>query len=519
MKIYLINPRCRESFWGFQYVNKIAGMRYSMGNLALPTIAALTPPEHEIEIVDENIEPINFDKDCDLVGITAFTIQVDRAKEIADEFRNRGKLVAIGGSNASLYPDEMAPHADILFIGEAENTWPQFLKDFKNREWKKVYREENKIDITQSPMPRWELMPVKHYGKVSVQTTRGCPFDCDFCDVIMYLGRKVRHKTTEQVITEIKNIFPLLDKYGRDSIFFADDNFIGNPPFAKELLREIIKLNSELPRPIQYSTQVSINLARDKELLDLMAEAGFNTVFIGVETPRASSLAEANKHNNLRDDLLKNIHTIQKHGIIVWAGMIVGFDNDDDTIFQEHLNFLADAGIPISMTGMLSAPVGTRLWKRLKEEGRIIDVHYEDQATTNVLPKQMSTEVLRAKYVQLMKDLYSFDWAGKRIKKMVDLLGTAYVSNENEMSETCKSGNYWGEQFKDARLLITRFRQLNRVFWHYMKSGKEHRKFFFELVRYTYKTNPAYMKETFWNLAVLKHFQEFSRRLAERYPS
>ncbi|MBI1910085.1 MAG: B12-binding domain-containing radical SAM protein [Deltaproteobacteria bacterium] len=502
MKFYLINPKFPDTFWGFRHVANIGGYRYAMANLALPTVAAMISQDHEVTIVDENIEEIDFETDAEVIGLTGFNIQSERMYAIADFFRQKGKLVVIGGPYASLCPEECAPHADVLIVGEAEGIWPQFLADLEDGQWGHRYEEKEKIDITTSPIPRWDLLKIRHYGRIPVQTTRGCPFSCEFCDVIVYLGQKVRQKRPEQVCAELDALYPYLWKAGRDSVFFADDNFIGNKGHAKNVCRQIIELNRSFKRPLRFSTQVTINLAKDKELLELMAEANFQSVFIGIETPNKENLLDIQKPQNMAGDMIQDVRTVQSYGLFVWAGMIVGFDNDTQAVFKEQLDFINEANIPISMTGMLNAPANTPLWSRLHKEGRLLEGHqYIDQADTNIIPKRMTAEELRQGYARLMTELYSYENYEKRLKGLVDTI-------EREPSRRRKKPSYRRAAVNTARLA--------KMIRHYLLTGdRQKRNFFVSTVSHILKKRPHYLKEGLWHLAVHKHFHEYSHQLAK----
>lgn len=478
-----------------------------MANLALPTVAAWIPNHHEVILCDENVETIDFDIEADLIGITGFNIQAPKMFEIAKRFREQGKLVAIGGPYASLCPEECEPHADILFVGEAEKTWPQFLSDFENGTCQERYHEKEKTDITTTPIPRWDLLDIKQYGRIPVQTTRGCPFSCEFCDVIIYLGQKVRQKSSEQIAAEIEALYPHLWKAGRDSIFFADDNFIGNKVHAKRTCKMLMELNRSFKRPLRYSTQVTITLARDEELMMLMREAGFHSIFIGIETPRKESLLAMQKRQNTARDLGEDIRIIQSYGFFVWAGMIVGFDADDNNVFEEQLQFINEVNIPISMTGMLNAPANTPLWHRLHKEGRLREgFQYTDQADTNIIPKQMSVPELREGYIRLMKELYSYQNYEKRLRGSIEAIHKKFHHP--------KKGISW-------RRAMLNFKRLAKVFNYYLLTAdKERRDFFIRIVSQLIKEKPDYLKEGLWHLAVHKHFHEYSQLLEKsQYPS
>lgn len=408
MKILLVAPKNPESFWTFDAILKILGKRSVFPNLALPTVAALTPPEHEVVLCDENVEPLDFDCEADLVGITGYIVHRQRMLEIAGEFRRRGKFVVIGGPYASLCPEELAPHADSVFVGEAERAWSRFLRDYSAGAPSSIYQQENIPDLHDSPCPRFDLLKTDRYRSITIQFSRGCPYNCEFCDVTVLYGRRPRTKLPEQLLAELD----LLRRLAVRNVFVTDDNFVGNKREAKAVLEQLIAWQEAHRRPVEFQTQVSINVARDDELLDLLRRANFTSVFVGIESPRPESLQEAQKSQNLKGDLVQAVHHIQSFGIEVMAGMIVGFDHDDASIFDEHLRFIQEASIPISMTGMLNAIPGTALYGRLRSAGRLVRDNLSnlgDQfAFTNVIPAGMSSLELYQGYRRLLERLYSY---------------------------------------------------------------------------------------------------------------
>jgi radical SAM superfamily enzyme YgiQ (UPF0313 family) len=405
VKIYLVAPKNPESFWTFDRILPSLRKRCVFPNLALPTVAALTPPEHEVVLCDENVEPIDFDTDADIVGITGYVVHKRRMLEIADAFRRRGTLVVAGGPFATLCPEDLAGRVDVLFVGEAEYTWPRFLRDHATGHWQAEYRQDDKPSMLDSPVPRFDLLKVDRYRTLTIQFARGCPYSCDFCDIIVMYGRRPRTKSVSQVLAEVSAIRRL----GMTNIFVVDDNFIGNKRDAKALLTALAEWQRRHDYPIEFMTEVSLNVAQDDELLALMKQAHFATVFVGIESPRAASLAESNKAQNMREDILTAVHRIQAAGIQVMAGMIVGFDSDDARIFDEQFRFIQDARIPISMTGMLNAVPKTPLHARLKKTGRLIAESVGDQFVfTNIVPQGMSRLELYEGYRRLLRRLYAY---------------------------------------------------------------------------------------------------------------
>ena len=416
MKIYLIAPKNPESFWTFDRILPSLKKKCVFPNLSLPTVAGMTPREHEVVLCDENVEEIDYDTDADIVGLTGYVIHSARIFEIAAEFRRRGKFVVAGGPFASLCPERLRDRVDVLFVDEAEYTWPQFLQDYAAGAWKAEYRQADKPSMHDSPLPRFDLLKTDRYRTMTIQFARGCPFNCEFCDIIVMYGRKPRTKTVTQVMAEVQEIRRL----GIPNIFVVDDNFIGNKREAKELLRALTAWQKANGYPIEFMTEVSLNIAQDDELLDLMAQAHFTTIFIGIESPRAASLQETQKTQNLRENLLDSVHRIQRAGIEVMAGMIVGFDSDDPSIFEEQFRFIQDARIPVSMTGMLNAMPKTPLHTRLKEAGRLIAESVGDQFVfTNIIPQGMSRAQLYEGYQQLLQRLYNYRNYRQRVMRLI----------------------------------------------------------------------------------------------------
>jgi len=405
MKICVIAPRNPESFWTFDRILPSLNKRCVFPNLSLPTVAGLTPPEHEIVLCDENVEAIDFDTDADIVGVTGYVVHKKRMFEILDEFKRRGKFVVVGGPFATLCPEELQGRADVIFVGEAEYTWQRFLRDYETGRWEAEYRQDEKPSMHDSPAPRFDLLKVDRYRTMTIQFARGCPFNCEFCDIIVMYGRRPRTKSVPQVLAEVAAVHRL----GIPNIFVVDDNFIGNKKEAKELLKALAEWQAAHRYPIEFMTEVSLNVAQDDELLSLMKEAHFTTIFVGIESPRTASLEETGKTQNTRGDILTSVHRIQAAGIEVMAGMIVGFDSDDPSIFEEQFRFIQDARIPISMTGMLNAVPKTPLYERLRKAGRLIAESVGDQFVfTNIIPSGMSRVELYEGYRQLLRRLYGY---------------------------------------------------------------------------------------------------------------
>jgi radical SAM superfamily enzyme YgiQ (UPF0313 family) len=403
--IVLINPRFEPSFWGLEYALPLLGKRATLPVAALPLLAALTPAGHTVTLVDENVEAIDFDRAAraDVVGLTGMSVQRARMREILSELKARGTFTAVGGPWVSVREDYFGDLADVVFVGEAEQTWPEFLADWAAGRQRRRYEQAERTDMTTVPTPRFDLLKMGHYAFGSVQFSRGCPFQCEFCDIIVTFGRRPRLKAAGQVIAELD----ALRARGVDTAFIVDDNLIGNKRAVKGLLRALVDYQEGYGFPFEFFTEASLDLAEDAELLDLMTAAGITSVFIGIESPNEASLRETKKFQNVRPagTLLDRVRRIQSAGLEVWCGMIVGFENDGPDIFDTQIDFITEARIVSAMVGMLAAIPKTPLYGRLEREGRL-DPEDEPEYGTNVIPRQMTREELRDGYVRVLNALY-----------------------------------------------------------------------------------------------------------------
>jgi radical SAM superfamily enzyme YgiQ (UPF0313 family) len=435
--IYLINPTCdHPSYYTPEaYVAIGLGPTIPMADLSITTVAALVPAVFQIRLCDENASPIDFGSGSDFVGITGKVSQWGRMKQIAHEFRRRGSTVIIGGPYASLTPDIVAPHCDILVRGEIEEIAPELFADLERGHWKSEY-VGSRPDLRTSPVPRWDLYPNELALSGTLQTSRGCPFECEFCDVIEYLGRKQRHKAIDQVLNELDALY----RRGYRTVFFADDNFTVYRSRAKELLTAVRDWNRrQTDGLVRFSTQVSIDAARDDELLRMCADAGLVSVFIGIETANEESLRGAKKRQNLKKDLSEEVRRFVEHGIAVDGGMIVGFDEDGPDIFARQYAFAMSAPVPIFTIGALVAPPATPLHARLGAEGRLLDEMAEVAGTpwsTNITPRNITRDQLSAGMEWLCSSVYHPKAFEQRIADFIDTLGTAYTPAESGKGAT-----------------------------------------------------------------------------------
>ncbi|MBN2040506.1 MAG: DUF4070 domain-containing protein [Spirochaetes bacterium] len=491
-KIYLIAPEHPENFWSMQGTVELFGAKTLMPNAALATLMALTPEECNIEYIlcDENVSKINFNFKCDLVAVTGSTLHCKRIIEICNTFRSRGVKVALGGTYATINEDLCKNLADYLFIGEGEYTWPEFLKEWTTGNARSVYIQHEYIDMKDSPAPDWDLIDSDDYLNINIQTSRGCPNQCEFCDVIQYVGRKYRIKTSDQILEEIKTAH----SKGARSIFFSDDNFLGNKNFTLELLPKIIEWNSRQTRPVSFSTQITLQVADDESLLKMFADAKFSVLFLGVETVRKESLKEVKKEHNLKHDLNQRIKRISRYGIVPFIGLIVGFDNDDISIFDDLYEFIDETYNPIVGISLLNAPKNTPLYKRLKADNRIIgdDFSGEWQLATNVIPKQMTIEILTDNYWKLFKKIYDPDFFNQRCDR--------WLRNINYFTKI------YTNKKSDPRQLFNIFKIIKFLIFN---ADSEMRSVFIKNIKNTYRINPLLMKRIFTLLAQYRHFYDF----------
>ena len=415
--IVLINPRFEVSYWGMEHALPFFGKRANLPVACLPLLAALTPPEHTVTLMDENVEAINYERcaRADIVGVTGMSVQRFRMKEILVELKRRGCFTVVGGPLVTVQEEYFDGIADVIFVGEAEDTWPRFLGEWPHRLHQYRYEQVDKTDMSKMPVPRFDLLKMEHYAFGSLQFSRGCPFQCEFCDIIVTFGRRPRLKTTEQVIKELDALWAQRMRI----VFIVDDNLIGNKKAIKEVLRAVAEWQERHAYAVTFVTEASIDLADDPELMELMVAANINATFVGIESPNEASLRETKKFQNVRTGgtMLEKVHRIQDAGLEVWCGMIMGFDNDDSTIFDAQINFVQEAQIPHSMSGMLHAIAKTPLHARLAQEGRL-DSSDTPEFGTNVIPLKLGREELQEGYVRVMNEIYEPDQYFTRLEDL-----------------------------------------------------------------------------------------------------
>ncbi|MFO8164985.1 MAG: DUF4070 domain-containing protein [Desulfatiglandales bacterium] len=419
MKILLVYPKYINTFWSFKDALKFISKKATHPPLGLLTVAAMLPKEWEKKVVDMNVDPLR-DKDlqwADYVFISAMSIQQESVKEVISKCKEMGvKTVAGGPLFTTGYED--FEDVDHFVLNEAEITLPTFLTDLKNGCAQRMYTSEEFPDIQKTPIPLWELINMKKYATMSIQYSRGCPFNCEFCNITALFGHKVRTKSTAQVIRELESIY---SQGWRGDVFFVDDNFIGRKrTLKKETLPAIIEWMGRNNYPYFFNTEASIDLSDDEELMQLMVRAGFNSVFVGIETTNEESLAECNKVQNENRDLLASVKKIQKFGLQVQGGFIVGFDNDPPSIFEKLSEFIQESGIVTAMVGLLNAPRNTRLYQRLVKEGRLLnDVSGDNTDFSINFTPAMDYETLMEGYKRIIRRIYSPEPYFKRVRKFL----------------------------------------------------------------------------------------------------
>jgi len=415
-KILLVYPKYPETFWGFKYAIKFISKKSVYPPLGLLTVAALLPSSWEKKLVDLNVRTLR-DKElkwADYVFISAMDVQKKSVKEIIGQCQKLGTKIVAGGPLFTSNPDQF-PDIDYLVLNEAEITLAPFLKDLQNGTAKHLYFSDTWANIEKTPLPLWQLINFKNYTAMNIQYSRGCPFNCDFCDITILYGRQVRTKNKQQILTELNSLYFL---GWRGVVFIVDDNFIGNTVKLKtQILPALINWTKKNKQPFTFHTESSINLADDPELISLMVQTGFNTVFIGIETVHEESLAECGKFQNQNRNLIESIKKIQRLGLQVQGGFIVGFDNDPQSIFDAQIKFIQKSGIITAMVGLLNAVRGTRLYQRLEQEKRLIKSFSGNNTdfSLNFIPK-MNSKTLLAGYKKIIKTIYAPKYYYRRVK-------------------------------------------------------------------------------------------------------
>jgi len=415
MKILLVYPKYPDTFWSFKHALKFVSKKASFPPLGLLTVAAMLPEEWEKRLIDMNVSVLTEDdiEWADYVFISAMVVQKKSVQEVIRRCKKLGIKMVAGGPLFTTEYDEFED-IDHLVLYEAESTLSSFLADLKKGCAKHIYTSKEWPDLKKTPPPQWELINMKKYVSMCIQYSRVCPFNCEFCDIVVLNGHKPRTKSKDQILEELEVLY---SQGWRSSVFFVDDNFIGNRKRLKtEILPFLIDWMKQKKYPFSFLTEASINISDDEELIQLMVKARFKKVFVGIETPNEESLTECNKYLNKNRDMIACVKKIQSNGLEVQGGFIVGFDNDPPSIFERQISFIQKSGIVTAMVGLLNAPRGTRLYQRLKKEERLLNDLSGDNTdfSINFIPK-MNIETLMNGYKKILNTIYSPKYYYKRV--------------------------------------------------------------------------------------------------------
>jgi len=496
MRILLVYPRYPNTFWSFKHALPFIAKKAAFPPLGLLTVASMLPGEWELKLVDMNVSRLS-DKDikwADYVFISGMVGQRNSAKDIIKKCNKLKTPIVAGGPLFTEEPNDF-DGVDHFVLNEGEITLPMFLSDLNKGDLKPRYTSEEKPDISQTPVPMWDLIDIKKYVSMSIQYSRGCPFDCEFCDIVVLNGRIPRTKTREQLLTELEALYM---RGWRDNVFVVDDNFIGNKKKLKsDIMPAIARWMIEHRFPFSLFTETTINLADDEVLMDMMTKANFNTVFIGIESPNEDSLLECGKSHNRNRDLVAAVKKIQGSGFQVHGGFIIGFDSDPKSIFDSQIDFIQKSGIVTAMVGLLNAPVGTRLYKRLQKEKRLVKNFSGDNLdlSLNFVPKMEKGELISG-YKRVLNTIYSYKNYYERI---ITFIKSYKPKGKTKVTLSTFKWSNWRAFFKLA--------------WHVGLKPKEGKKMFWDLLGWTLVKRPSAMF-----LAVMLSIYGFHfRKVVENY--
>lgn len=496
MRIALIRPKYRPSLWNLDFCKNITQSKYPFPPLACATVAGIIGKEHQVSIIDENIEAIPFDSHFDIVGISGLWIQRQRVFEIAAEFKKRNRAVVIGGPMTSSDTELCAAHGDSVFAGEAEYTFPQYLRDFENGTTKKIYRQNDPVDMERSPVPRFDLLKVDRYVTMTMQSSRGCPFRCKFCEIPIVHGRKTRKKSREQIIKEIDILYDLR----AEGIFIADDNFTGNRKHVLDFLNALKANMKRYQRAVYFYTQASMEITKDEEILRLLYETNFKRLFLGMESPNPKNLESMNKYHNLGSDLEEGISRLHRYNIIPWAGMILGLDHDTRNMVEEQFEFIQKNHIPLAIIGPIVAIPNAPIYQELKAENRLLESdeillglygEHEIAFATNVVPKNMTVEELMSACRELGRKLYDYE-------PFADRLIGALALHQNPARK--EKGSFSWEKIGYLIKFLRHF---------YFTGDKEKKRFFKRIFRFLKENRWQGAKEAFIHMILFAHLREF----------
>ncbi|MBS1792912.1 MAG: B12-binding domain-containing radical SAM protein [Acidobacteria bacterium] len=475
MKVLLVYPEFPDTYWSFKHALRFEGKRAAFPPLGLLTVSAMLPADWERRLVDMNIESLTeADLDwADLVLLSAMLVQKDSLREVVEKCRDKGKRVLVGGPYVSTTCDDLP--ADHIFIGEAEQTFPEFLRDFELGIPQPVYRAPEKPQLSATPVPDFKLAKLDAYSAMSVQYSRGCPFQCEFCDIIEIYGRVPRTKSNAQLLVELDALY---ETGWRGLVFIVDDNFIGNKRNVRGLLPALVEWSGNRDFPFSFITEASVNLAEDEHLLEMMRQAGFRRVFLGIETPVEESLREAHKGQNTHRGLLESVSRIQHYGMEVMAGFIVGFDHDPDDIFERQIEFIRESAIPLAMVGLLTALPDTQLWRRLEREDRLVreSSGNNTDCSLNFVPQMDSNRLIEG-YKRILRTIYSSKEYYRRVSDCLERI----KQNPPEPHRAALAGSV--AAFLRIALRLGVFDRERAEFWKFLRHTiREHRRHFTKAV-------------------------------------
>ncbi len=466
MKCLLVYPEMPDTFYALKHFVKVAGKKAAFPPLGLLTVAGLLPASWELKLVDLNVEPLT-DRQlswADLVLLSAMNVQEESVREVLGKCDQHAAKVIAGGPLFT-HEYERFPSVDYFVLNEAEITLPRFIEDLEAGAPKRIYKSPEFADVTASPLPVYSLVDMNNYAYAIVQYSRGCPYLCDFCDVTALFGRKPRTKTPEQIIAELE----LIRKHSKGNlVLFADDNLIGNKRILKkELLPALIDWQKKQKYGFYFATQLTINVVDDEELMDLLVDAGFRSVFVGIETPEEAGLKGSHKTQNLKRDLLNTIHRIHQRGFTIYGGFIVGFDTDTEETFSSITTFIQESGIPMPIVNVLKAPPGTELFERMKREGRLVKDFAFEEGDTNIQPV-MDEKMLIHGFIDVVNGIYTAENSYKRFKTYLE--NHRYTGSKTRI----RSQFGWQEIVQALKLL------------YFLGITDKNRKFFWKMLYLTY---------------------------------
>jgi radical SAM superfamily enzyme YgiQ (UPF0313 family) len=497
MKVDLIVPEFPPAHWNFAFAMDVEGSKYSHPPLGAATLASYTPRDAKVRIFDENVAPIDFGSLADTVGISAMYIQRKRAFELAKKLRAEGKRVLLGGGLVAGLPQACAEAADIVFHGEAELTWPKFIEDLAEGAPKDRYDAPERFDMNTSRMPRYDLLQMSAYSTASLQTSRGCPYSCDYCDVPKIDGSRPRTKPIGLVMEEIERLYA----GGQRSFFIVDDHFLGNRKYALQVVAEIQRfVERNRHKPIFYC-QATLNVASDEEALEALYRANFRRLFIGIESDDLGALKNVRKHQNTQLPVAEAVKRIQRWNITVWAALLAGFDEDTPETFRRYARFTRDAGIGMIIPGLLQAVPGTAYHDRMTAEQRLVPLRngyvagqagsLDSLLMTNVKPRNMSNDELLSGYRRFVRELYEYDAFGDRVVGFLEA-GTKPELGKADLSDVWAARNI-----------------LRRALRHYLLGDADRRRFAVRIFRYLLRTKMRRVDEAIFHLVIYKHLREF----------